>query len=287
MTKIPRVDFHMHSSVSDGTDSPEQILDLVRQAGFEMFSVTDHDTLAGTAQIRALLKEGDPQYISGIEFSCKDGEGKYHILGYGYDPAAPAINETVALAHSYRDIKAHKRMEFVVNDLGIKLPQEEIDGFLAMENPGKPHLANILVKYGYAENKDQAIRDILNKFKYPSQYVSPEQAIDGILRSGGIPVLAHPIFGSGDQLILGTDMEKRLERLMAFGLQGVEGFYSEYTPEQREFVLGLAEKHGLFVTAGSDYHGRNKTVILGDNGLSEATEVPKGLSGFIERVSGR
>ena len=82
-------------------------------------------------------------------------------------------------------------------------------------------------------------------------------------------------------------MEKRLERLMAFGLQGVEGFYSEYTPEQREFVLGLAEKHDLFVTAGSDYHGRNKTVILGGNGLSEATEVPKGLSGFIERVSGR
>lgn len=286
MTEL-RLDFHMHSTVSDGTDSPEQLLELVRKNGLEMFSVTDHDTLAGTGIMRSLIKDGDPYYVNGIEFSCRDEEGKYHILGYGYDPDGESVNGVVELAHSYRAKKAKLRVDFVVNELGIDLPKDVIEGFLKLPNPGKPHLANILVEYGYAESKDKAIKEILGKFKYPSQYIRPEQAIDGILRSGGIPVLAHPIFGSGDQLILGSEMEERLTRLLGYGLQGVEGFYSEFTDEQRGFVLGLAEKHNLYVTAGSDYHGRNKTVRLGCNGLDKVTSVPKGLTEFVERVSGR
>ena len=285
MSLIPRADFHMHSNVSDGTDSPEQLLELVRKEGLEIFSVTDHDTLEGSKIMRSLLQPGDPKFINGIELSCQDEDGKYHILGYDYDPSASAINEIVELAHSFRESKARLRVEFVVNDLGIKLPQEEIDAFLALENPGKPQLANILVKYGYAKTKKQAIEELLNKFKYPSRYIRPEQAIEAVNRSGGISVLAHPVFGSGDQTVLGDDLEKRVRKLTGFGLMGSEAFYSEFSSEHRDMVIELADRFDLYVTAGSDYHGMNKTVQLGRNGLDQISSMPKGLKAFIERVS--
>ena len=285
MSLIPRTDFHMHSNISDGTDSPEKLLELVREEGLEIFSVTDHDTLEGSKIMRSLIKPGDPKFVNGIELSCQDEEGRYHILGYGYDPSAPAINDAVELAHSFRESKARLRVDYVVNELGIKLPQEEIDAFLALENPGKPQLANILVKYGYAQSKKQAIEEILNKFKYPSRYIRPEQAIEALNRSGGIPVLAHPVFGSGDQTVLGDDLEKRVRRLTGFGLKGLEAFYSEFSSEHRDMVLEIAGRFDLYVTAGSDYHGRNKTVKLGRNGLDQISSMPKGLKDFIDKVS--
>ena len=86
-----RIDLHMHTTVSDGTDSPEGILDKVRSAGLALFSVTDHDAVKGYRIIQALLTPDDPAFLTGVEFSCKDEEGKYHILGYGFDPEAEPI----------------------------------------------------------------------------------------------------------------------------------------------------------------------------------------------------
>ena len=94
-------------------------------------------------------------------------------------------------------------------------------------------------------------------------------------------MLAHPSYGDGDQLILGAEMERRLQRLMGFGLQGVEAFYSGFTPRIRREVLSFAERFGLYVTAGSDYHGKNKMIDLGDTGLGEAAEWPEGLRRFL------
>ena len=150
-----------------------------------------------------------------------------------------------------------------------------------MDNPGKPHIGNLMVKYGYAETKEQAIREYINKLHFKGEYVRPEEAIRGILASGGIPVLAHPTYGSGDQLILGEDMDRRLRRLMDFGLMGVEAFYSGFTEKIRGELLGFAERYGLYVTAGSDYHGTNKLIELGDTGLQSDTEWPFGLRRFL------
>ena len=106
----------------------------------------------------------------------------------------------------------------------------------------------------------------------------------GILNGGGIPVLAHPSYGSGEQLIIGEEMDRRLRRLMDFGLQGVEAFYSGFTPSLQAEMLAFAEKYDLFVTAGSDYHGTNKPVILGETNLSSDTPIPDGLLRFLEKV---
>lgn len=279
-----KIDLHMHTTVSDGTDSPEEILQKVREAGIGLFSVTDHDAVKGGRIIWEVLRPGDPRFIPGAEFSCKDPEGKYHILGYGFDPDAGPVKELVDLGHSYRMDKVRARLTFLREKFGFVFPEEEIKALLAMDNPGKPHIGNLMVRYGYAPTKDEAITGFINQYRAGSRYVRPEEAIEGILAGGGIPVLAHPFYGDGDQLILGDDMDKRLRRLMDFGLKGVEAYYSGFTKKLTDQMLALADRYGLYVTAGSDYHGRNKMISLGDTGLTETEGVPRGLNRFLEDV---
>lgn len=280
-----KIDLHMHSNVSDGTDTPLEILANVKTAGIDLFSVTDHDAVKGCRIICGALQQNDPRFITGAEFSCKDEEGKYHILGYGYDPDADAIQKLVDLGHSYRMNKLRGRLDFLRSEFQVEFPQEELARLYALDNPGKPHIGNLMVKYGYAKTKEQAICEFINKLHYHSQYLRPEEAIAGILGAGGIPVLAHPTYGSGDQLIMGSDMDRRLRRLMVFGLMGVEAFYSGFTEKIRREMLSFAEQYGLYVSAGSDYHGQNKMIELGDTGLSRTVNVPKGLQRFLEDVS--
>ncbi len=282
-----KIDLHMHSSVSDGSDSPAQLLAAVRNAGLGLFALTDHDAVKGCAALRELLEPGDPLFLPGVEFSCRDGEGKYHILGYGYDPQSPAILGLVEISHGLRLKKVHARLAFLEREFGFVFPEEERRRLLARDNPGKPHIGNLMVKLGYAESKEQAIRKFINKLSLPDDFIRPEQAITGILAAGGIPVLAHPSYGDGDQLILGEEMEQRLRRLMGFGLQGLEAFYSGFTAKLTRELLELAGRYGLYVTAGSDYHGKNKLISLGDTGLEDASRGPEGLLRFFAEVRER
>ena len=282
MSYPKKIDLHMHSVVSDGTDTPAEILSHVRAAGIDLFSLTDHDAVKGCGTILGSLGAGDPSFIPGVEFSCKDEEGKYHILGYGYQPDSPAILALVDMGHGYRINKLKSRIDFLESEFGFTFPEEEIAALFAMDNPGKPHLGNLMVKYGYADTKESAIKNHINKLRASQEYVRPEEAIQGILEGGGIPVLAHPSYGNGDQLIGGEEMEQRLLRLLDFGLKGVEAFYSGFTARLRNEILTLAEKYNLYVTAGSDYHGKNKLVELADTGLTPETEYPKGLWEFLE-----
>ena len=284
MSERPKIDLHMHSTVSDGTDTPEELLQRVREAGITLFALTDHDAVKGCGMIRKALRPGDPALLNGVEFSCRDEEGKYHILGYQYDPESEAIRQIVEAGHQMRIRKVKARLEALRTAFGFSLPEEEIRRLFALDNPGKPHIGNLMVKYGYAETKNQAIREYINKAQIRSEYLRPEDAIRGILAGGGIPVLAHPAFGSGEQMIIGDEMDRRLRRLTEFGLQGLECFYSGFTPELRAEELGFAEKYGLYVTAGSDYHGKNKQVCLGDTGLSEAPEMPDGMRRFLGKI---
>lgn len=285
MTSL-KIDLHMHSTVSDGTDTPEQLLDRVQAAGIGLFSVTDHDAIKSSGVLPALLGAEGPRFLSGVEFSCKDTEGKYHILGYGYDPEGAAIRQVVDLGHSYRIRKVQGRLEGLEREFGVTFPAWELSSLFALDNPGKPHLGNLMVKYGFAETKEQAIAQYINRLHFPAEYVRPEEAIRGILASGGIPVLAHPCFGSGDQMIQGREMERRIRRLMEFGLQGLEAFYSGFTPVLRQEILDFARRFDLYVTAGSDYHGTNKPVQLGDTGLEPGPEPPEGLRRFLHDIAG-
>ncbi len=285
MNDFIKIDLHMHTTISDGTDTPGQLLEYVREKGLQLFSVTDHDAVKGSLQIPEYLREGDPKFLTGVEFSCKDREDtkkKYHILGYGYDPESESMRKLVETGHRYRMEKLEMRLDHLKSEFGVVFPKEEVDSLYQMDNPGKPHIGNLMVQYGYAPSRNEAINKMINKLHVKGQYFTPDQAIEGILGGGGIPVLAHPSYGSGDQLIIGEEMDRRLRKLMGYGLKGVEAFYSGFNRKLQDEVLGFAEKYNLYVTAGSDYHGRNKLVVLGDTNLEEGMEYPPGLVRFLE-----
>ena len=281
---MPLIDLHMHSTVSDGTDTPEELLQRVREAKITLFALTDHDAVKGCGMIRKALRAGDPVLLNGVEFSCRDEDGKYHILGYGYDPESEAIRETVEAGHQMRIRKVEARLDYLRTVLGISFPEEESRRLLALDNPGKPHLGNLMVKYGYAKTKEEAINGYINNAWLKSKYIAPETAIKAILDSGGVPVLAHPVYGSGDQIIVGDEMDERLRHLIDRGLKGVEAFYSGFSIRLIKEMLYFAERYGLYVTAGSDYHGTNKLVELGDTGFDPGIEAPEGMKRFFSDV---
>ena len=287
MKHMPNIDLHMHSTVSDGTDTPEELLERVREAGIRLFALTDHDAVKGCGIIRGLLRDGDPQLLSGVEFSCRDEEGKYHILGYGFDPDSTPVRQVVEKGNRLRMKKLLERLDFLKTAFGFDFPQEEVQSLLALDNPGKPHIGNLMVKYGYAGSMKQAIREYIDQLDLENEHLRPEEAIRGILGGGGIPVLAHPSFGSGDELIIGDGLECRLRRLMEFGLQGLEAFYSGFSAKLEEENLHFADRFRLYVTAGSDYHGSNKLVRLGDTNLDKARAVPDGMIRFFEIIGYR
>ncbi|MBO4890170.1 MAG: PHP domain-containing protein [Lachnospiraceae bacterium] len=281
-TTIQKIDLHMHTTMSDGTDTPEEIIGKVRDAGIKIFSVTDHDAINGCTIIIGALRDGDPVFIPGAEFNSRDEGGRYHILGYGFDPEAPSINGIVEAAHELRMKKVHARLDFLRKELGFDLPEDEIAKLLELNNTGKPHIANLLVRYGYAENKEQGI-EYIDRKHFKSEYLHPKDVITAIRDAGGIPVLAHPPYGSGNEIIVKEELSERVERLIGYGIEGLEGYYSGFTNVLRDEVLSLADRHDLLVTAGSDYHGSNKLVVLGDTGLD--VEAPAdGLCRFLSKI---
>lgn len=275
------IDLHMHTTISDGTNTPEELLSVVKSAGISYFSITDHDAVKGAQIMPDLLSPGDPVFIPGVEFSCKDDLGKYHILGYAFDPASPSIQKIVDKGHENRMTEVRSRLQALKDECSIVFPEDEIEKLLALANPGKPHIGNLLVKYGYAESRGQAITEIINKLKVKSLDLDPAEVITAIRDGGGISVLAHPAFGSGTQRIFGKELEKRVDHLISMGLQGIEAYYSGFSKEIRDEVLSIAESRGLLITCGSDYHGNNKTVRPGELGTDSPDDYMEKVSAFL------
>ena len=176
-----RIDLHMHTTLSDGTDPPEEIPARVKEAGITLFSVTDHDSVKSARIIAPLLREGDPEFLPGAEFSCRDEDGKYHILGYGYDPDTKAMKDLAELGHSFRMNKVKARLEYLKTQFGFTFPEEELRQLLAMDNPGKPHIGNLMVKMGYARSKEQAIKEFIDRIRFIAGHHSCSgHRIDGI-----------------------------------------------------------------------------------------------------------
>ena len=193
------IDLHMHTTFSDGSDTPEELIGKVKAAGIALFSVTDHDTAESGTVVHRLLRQGCPSFITGVEFSCKDENGKYHILGYGFDPENAPMKNVVKRGHDFRMAKLSARLDFLKKEFGFSFPDDEIQKLFSMNNPGKPHIGNLMVKLGYAPTKDEAIKKYIDRMRFEDEYVRPNEAIEGILGGGGIPVLAHPFYGSGDE----------------------------------------------------------------------------------------
>ncbi len=216
------------------------------------------------------------------EFSCKTNGDKYHILGYGYDLNADAITKTIEMTHKARIDKIYKIEALLKKDFNMTFAQGEIEELLSHNSPGKPHVANLMVRKGYASDITSAF-SILNTLHTGSSYLTTEEAIDVILKSGGIPVLAHGILGDGKLDLSESEISSRVSRLRSEGLMGLECYYSTYTREQHEIMRNLAHRENMLITAGSDYHGKNKAINLGDIGL--VTINNDEISQFFDAVS--
>ena len=249
------IDLHIHTTASDGSDSPAELARKV--AGLRIFSVTDHDTIDGALQMERLVPPGTV-YIRGVEFSCVSPAGKCHILGYGYDPRHPALLAALEEGRTLRLEKLQRRLEALRAHFGIILTDDELSRLYSLNSPGKPHLGKILLDRGLAETLDGAIQTYL-KIRVPGRdRIDAGGAIAAIEKAGGRSVWAHPLGGEGEKRLPPEKFEDQLQTLLAAGLKGMECHYSRYSREEIQFLRDRAAAHGLTVTGGSDYHGINK-----------------------------
>ncbi len=280
-----KADLHMHSTWSDGTDSPRELLDKVIAAGIDFFSITDHDEYRGGRELILQVKkrkqtEVMPYFISGAEFSCRDDLGKYHILGYAYDIKNEAVRKLMEAVHEVRIQKVTNRMRFLKERYGFHFSESEIASLMKHRNPGKPHIAKLMVRHRYAGTISEAILGFIDHYHGPERRIHPEEAIEAVIQGGGIPVLAHGPFGDGEQNLDKKEMTARVERLMNAGLMGLECYYSGFAEAHQDMMLELANRYHLLVTAGSDYHGENKLVRLGNTGRSDPAEINEQIRDF-------
>lgn len=239
------VDFHSHTFESDGTLSPPELIAAMRKRGVSIFSITDHDTLAAYAWVGEI--EG-AKIIPGIEINTTWKGGEVHILGYGLPLDESPLTATLEKNRSERRSRV-ERMVAGLTKAGYPLTFEDVvaesKGGVSL---GRPHVAKALMRKKYIKDVESAFRSLLARGGpgyEPSLYITPYEAIDVIARSGGVPVLAHPGRLKDDAII--DDLAMR-------GLQGIEVFYGTHTPSQVARYRAIAMRHGLVMTAGSDFH---------------------------------
>jgi len=251
-------DLHAHTTASDGTLTPTELVRAARAAGLGLLAVTDHDTTAGVPEAQAAAREAGITLVPGVELSARGEPGECHLLGLHVDPRSSALNDKLAeLSENRRDRNA--RIAARLTRIGVPLTLDEVTA-LAPEgaNLGRPHFAQAMVARGYVRDIPEAFDRYLGDGKpgnIAKESLAPREAIELIHAAGGLCFLAHPGLLKLHAHL--TD-EGFIERLKGFGLDGIEAYYSKYSPAQTERFLRLAQKHGLLVTGGSDFHGANK-----------------------------
>ena len=250
------IDLHIHTTASDGSDSPAELLQKLRSAGIRVFSVTDHDTIHGVLSLEGKVP-ADMTFLRGVEFSCICPAGKCHILGYGYDPGHPALLAALEAGRQLRLQKMDLRQKQLPTDFGIELPEAELTWLYSHNSPGKPHLGNILLDRGLAPDQDTAIKTYIRDVPGRDR-IEASVAVAAIEAAGGLSVWAHPLGGEGEKRLTPEKFEKQLQTLLEYGIRGMECWYSRYCLEEVRFLKSRARVLGLTVTGGSDYHGTAK-----------------------------
>lgn len=266
MIDFNSVDLHLHTTASDGSDSPAELIGKATDMGLGIISVTDHDTLAGL-QIALALTNGGIRIIPGIEFSCHayDDDGfDCHILGYGFDPQNREMTAAIQHGRQMRFTKLESRIDYLADNFGIYLTDEEIKELRGYNAVAKPHLARVLIRRGLASSVADAIDKYLKGAKFPDDRIDAKEAIDAIHAAGGIAVYAHPLGGERERRLTPCELKERVNALSMLGIDGLEAYYSRYDEKDRALIMSLAHENGLLVSGGSDYHGENKTVRLGE-----------------------
>ncbi len=251
------IDLHIHSTASDGSLSPSEIIDAAKTNGLRAIAITDHDTVEGSAEALRLSQVSDLEVLSGIEISADFPSGTMHMLGYMIRLDDPFLNQTLEKVQSSRAGRNLKIIE-KLQDAGIDIGFDEVAEVSGGGQIGRPHIAQVLVKKGAVQSIDSAFVKFLKKDgpAYVTRFrLSPADAIQMILQAGGVPVLGHPF-------TLHTKNEADLERVLVdlkgVGLRGMEIYYPDHRPDRTAMYERLARRHGLLMTGGTDFHGAAK-----------------------------
>ncbi|MCX5502999.1 PHP domain-containing protein [Streptomyces sp. NBC_00053] len=274
-----RIDLHTHSTASDGTDTPAQLVANAAAAGLDVVALTDHDTVRGHAEAAAALPEG-LTLVTGAELSCRiDGVG-LHMLAYLFDPDEPELARERELVRDDRVPRA-RTMVRKLQELGVPVEWEQVARIAGDGSVGRPHVATALVELGVVETVSDAFTPQWladgGRAYAEKHELDPFDAIRLVKAAGGVTVFAHPAAVKRGEVV----SESSIARLAAAGLDGIEVDHMDHDEPTRARLRGLARDLGLLTTGSSDYHGSRKTV-----GLGEYTTDPEIYGEITRRATG-
>ncbi len=256
---MSRIDLHLHTTYSDGSRSPADVLALAKAAGVSALAITDHDTVDGLPDALEAGARLGIEVIPGTEISSRHGESELHILGYFLDCHDPELRHRLGQLRASRH-RRNPRIIEKLNELGLALTYEEVKALAGTDSVGRPHIARVLMERGYVTSAKEAFDRYLAEGAaayVPRELPEPAEAMAWIRAARGIPVLAHPSWVKAN----GAGLLKLCEKLKAEGLAGIEVHYSTHKPQQTAEYLNLARRLDLLVTGGSDFHGLTKPDI--------------------------
>lgn len=261
-----KIDLHSHTNVSDGINSPSELVSLAKAEAISVLAITDHDTLEGWQALMALKAPagaGALTIVPGAEISCRTANGmSVHMLGYLFDPMDAELNQTMSLTRDDR-IPRMKKIIGLLNEAGIEISFVDVAKHSeSAQTVGRPHLADALIERGVVSSRDEAFKKYLHNDSpfYVGHFApTPEEAISAIKRAGGVSILAHGLAGSRGA-IYSTD---EIALLLAHGLDGLEVNHRDHDDDARNTLRDMARAFDVFATGSSDYHGAIGSQRLG------------------------
>lgn len=251
---MEKIDLHCHTTASDGIKSPSELINFASENGVKVIAITDHDTIGGLPEAIKYASERNFILIPGIEFSIAYEGGSLHLVGlYISHTYQPLLTKTLHL-QDVRDTRIFR----IIDDLaanGIKIPVEEVQEESNGGAMGRPHVARVLVKHGYANNINEVFKNYLVKGKpgyVRKERIPLDEAVSLIKGAGGIPIVAHPVSLNYRGF---DDFEKILKGFIDAGVEGLEVYSSMHRPVDVEEFLRLVKKYDLIASGGSDFHG--------------------------------
>jgi predicted metal-dependent phosphoesterase TrpH len=274
-----RIDIHAHSSASDGTELPADLVRSAAAAGLDVVALTDHDTISGWSAAVEALPSG-LTLVRGAEISCEIDGVSMHLLAYLFDPAHEGLAEEMGMAFDDRTPRA-KAIIAKLADAGYPVVwQDVLDLLEPGATVGRPHIADVLVAKGVVPDRNTAFTQLLHNdgpFFVDHYYVEPVRAVQLVRAAGGVPVFAHPAASHRGR----TVDDSVITKLADAGLAGIEVDHRDNPPEARVRLREMAAELGLLVTGASDYHGSGKPNLLGEN-----TTDPEVFAALVEQATG-
>lgn len=278
-----RIDLHLHTTHSDGSLRPSDVVALAKQANVSALAITDHDITTGIPEAMAAGRELGIEVLPGVEISSFDGKSELHILGYCVNWDEAVFNQRLARLRDSR----HRRNPLIIERLraaGLDVTYEEVRALAGTESVGRPHIAQLLMQKKYVTSAKEAFDRYLaeGKAAYVARELpSPAEAISWIREAKGVAVLAHPTWVKTS----GEGLRTCVTELKEAGLGGVEVHYSTHSKSQTASYLDLARRLGLLITGGSDFHGVTKPDIEVGSGRGDLKVNPRLLAPLKEAAA--